>query len=157
VTFAAMLAALLWSPLISHFGSIFQGITSLICYVAPPITAVFVWGVFWRRASAAGAVATMATGTALGLIVFLLEWFKDQTGWTMPAMMATFYLFLICSAVLVAVSLLKPQIHTEESAALVWKNPLSALRGPAEGRGIDYRIAAAVLFISMVALYICFA
>ena len=52
VTFVAMVAAILWSPLISHFQSIFQGVTALICYIAPPITAVFVWGVFWKKASA---------------------------------------------------------------------------------------------------------
>ena len=52
VTFVAMVAAILWSPLISHFQSIFQGVTALICYIAPPITAVFIWGVFWKRASA---------------------------------------------------------------------------------------------------------
>ncbi|OGD33553.1 MAG: sodium:solute symporter, partial [Candidatus Aminicenantes bacterium RBG_19FT_COMBO_58_17] len=81
VTFIAMVLAILWSPLISHFQSIFQGIVALICYIAPPITAVFVWGVFWRRASAMGALATLSIGSALGLTVFFLDWFKEQTGW----------------------------------------------------------------------------
>jgi SSS family solute:Na+ symporter len=155
-TFVAMVAAILWSPLISHFQSIFQGITALICYVAPPITAVFVWGVFWRKASAAAAVTTLASGSALGLIVFLLDWFKDRTGWNVPSMMATFYLFLICSAILAAVSFLKPHKHTAESSAMVWKNPAAAIAGPWTGI-FDYRLVAGILITTMVALYAIFA
>jgi SSS family solute:Na+ symporter len=155
-TFVAMIAAILWSPLISHFQSIFQGIVTLICYIAPPITAVFVWGVFWRRASSAAAMTTLATGSALGLAVFLLDWFKASTGWNVPSMMATFYLFLVCSAILAAVSLRHPHKHTAESEALVWKNPASAITGP--WRGIfDYRAVAAVLLAIMIALYAIFA
>jgi SSS family solute:Na+ symporter len=156
-TFAAMLAAMAWSPLIAHFGSIFQGIVSLICYVAPPITAVFVWGVLGRRASAAAAAATFAVGSVLGLTVFLLEWFKAETGWNIPSMMATFYLFLICSGIMVAVSWRKPHRHTAESAALVWSSPFAVLRGRLRRDGLDDRIVAAALLILMIGLYILFA
>ncbi len=75
-----MVVAILWSPLISHFQSLFQGITAVICYIAPPITAVFLWGVLWRKASAAAARVTLMAGSALGLAVFLLDWFKDDDG-----------------------------------------------------------------------------
>jgi len=156
VTFIGMVVAILWSPLLSHYQSIFQGINALICYIAPPITAVFVWGVFWRRASAAGAYATLSVGSALGLIVFFLDWFKDRTGWNIPFMMATFYLFLICSAVLVVVSHLKPHQHTAESQSLVWTSPLEALRSRRAGL-FDYRLVAFVLFVVIAALYVIFA
>jgi SSS family solute:Na+ symporter len=157
VTFIGMVLAILWSPLISHFQSIFQGIVALICYIAPPITAVFVWGIFWRRASAAGALATLSIGSALGLVVFFLDWFKDRTGWNVPSMMATFYLFVICSALLVVVSLFMPHRHTAESERLVWSSPLAAFRGQAGAKKWDYRIFALVLFLVMIALYILFA
>ncbi len=152
-----MLAAIAWSPLISHFPSIFQGITSLICYIAPPISVVFVWGVFWKRASSAASVATLAAGSVLGLAVFFLDWFKAATGWNVPSMMATFYLFVICSAIMAGVSWLKPHRHTAESAALVWSSPLASLRGKTGRGGLDYRIVAAALFAIMTALYILFA
>jgi len=155
-TFVAMIAAILWSPLISHFQSIYQGIVALICYISPPITAVFLWGIFWKRASSTAAIATLTTGSALGLAVFLLDWFKASTGWNVPSMMATFYLFLICSAVLAAVSLWRPHTHTAESEAMVWKNPAAAIAGP--WRGIfDYRAVAGVLIAIMIALYAIFA
>ncbi len=157
VAFVAMVAAILWSPLISHFQSIFQGIVALICYIAPPITAVFVWGVFWRRASGAAAFATLAVGSVLGLVVFFLDWFKDKTGWSIPSMMATFYLFLICSALVVGISIFKPHRHTPESEKLVWSSPAEALQGTGARGWRDYRVLAFLLFAAMVILYIVFA
>ena len=159
-TFVAMAVAILWSPFVSHFQSLFQGITAVICYIAPPITAVFIWGVLWKKASAAGAKATLMVGSGLGLAVFLLDWFKAETGWNVPAMMATFYLFLICSAVLIVVSLKRPHRHTAESEKLVWSNPLEAVRGrwaPGLAGFLDYRVVSFLLFAVMVALYILFA
>ena len=157
VTLIAMIAAILWSPLVSHFQSIFQGIVAVICYISPPITAVFLWGVFWKKASAAGATATLSLGSGLGLVVFFLDWFKDKTGWNIPSMMATFYLFAICSIILVIVSLIKPQVHTAESAKLVWTSPLEAVRGRFTAGALDFRIVSAALFVVMVILYIVFA
>jgi SSS family solute:Na+ symporter len=156
VTFVGMVVAILWSPMVAHFQSLFQGITAVICYIAPPITAVFIWGVLWKRASAAAAQATLMAGSALGLAVFFLDWFKESTGWKVPSMMATFYLFLICSAVLVVVSWLRPHAHTEESEKLVWRRPVDALKGAWERGGLDYRLVALVLFLAMAALYVVF-
>ncbi|MEA3365977.1 MAG: sodium/solute symporter, partial [Candidatus Hydrogenedentes bacterium] len=87
-TFAGMLLAVAWSPFLGRFPSIFQGINAAICYIAPPITVVFLFGVFWKGASSRGAIVTLMTGSALGLLVFLLEWFKAYTGWEVLFMMA---------------------------------------------------------------------
>ncbi len=156
-TFAAMILAIFWSPLIAHYDSIYQGVNTLISYIAPPITAVFLWGVFWRRASSKAALATFFFGSFLGLVVFLLDWYKVQTGWDVPPLMSAFYLFVVCSAVLIVVSLLIPQQHTAESEKLVWRNPLEALSSPGwKGIG-NYKLLAGVLFVVMVLLYIWFA
>ena len=47
-TFVAMLAAISWAPFVGRFEGIFKGINEMIGYVAPPITAVFLFGVFWK-------------------------------------------------------------------------------------------------------------
>ncbi len=168
VTFVAMLVAMVWSVQVGNIDeSIFQGITKVITCIAPPITAVFVWGVFWRRASAAGAFATLVIGSLLGLAVFvadatkLVPWLEGR-GWTIPYalkpdMLKTFYLFVACSVVLVVVSIARPHVHTEESARLVWDRPLDALRSAGWRGPADYRVVAAVLFAIMVALYSAFA
>ncbi len=155
-TFAAMIVAIVWSQYIGHFEGIYKGCISLICYVAPPITAVFLLGVFWKRASGSGAIVTLITGSILGFVVFLLEWYTDTTGWTMPAMLAGFYLCMICIAVHIVVSIYKPHVHTADSESLVWGNPLDCLKAPAwKGIG-DYRVLSAILFVVMVALYVIF-
>ena len=156
-TFVAMVLAILWSPLIARFESIYKGANTVICYVAPPITTVFIWGVFWKRASSKGALATLAVGSFLGLVVFLLDWYKEYTGWNIQFMMASFYLFVICSVVLVVGSLAWPHQHTPQSERLVWKHPWQALQDKG-WRGIgNYKLLAGVLFIVMVVLYVKFA
>lgn len=158
-TFIGMVVAIIWSPAIAHYESIYQGSNALICYIAPPITAVFVWGVMWRGASSSGALMTLLAGSFLGAVVFFLDWFKDVTHWKVPFMMAAFYLFVICSVILIGMSLWKPDpvAVVAERGSLSWKNPLEALKGPA-WRGIgNFRLLAGVLFVTMVVLYIIFA
>ena len=70
--------------------------------------------------------------------------------------MASFYLFLLCSAILVTVSLLRPHKHNTESESLVWSNPLESLRSE-DWKGIgNYKLLAILLFVIMVVLYMIF-
>ncbi|MHC4556688.1 MAG: sodium:solute symporter [Planctomycetota bacterium] len=156
VTGIGMVAAILWSPFIGHYETIFQGIIDIICYISPPITVVFIFGVFWRRASAKAAFTTLWIGSLMGLVVFLLNWFSEYTHWNVPSMMATFYLAALCSAILIIVSLFKPHKHTAQSDELVWSNPMHALRDKGwEGIG-NYKFLAALLFVVMILLYVKF-
>jgi SSS family solute:Na+ symporter len=156
VTFIAMVAAIIWSPFLSHFKSIFQGVSAVICYIAPPITAVFFWGVFWRRASGVAAQWTLYIGSFLGLAVFLLDWYKKSTGWNVPFMMATFYLCVLCSVILIVISLLKPHQHTAESQQLVWAHPMESFQFKGWPGIGNYKMLSVVLFVVMVALYVIF-
>jgi SSS family solute:Na+ symporter len=156
-TFVAMVVAILWSPLVGHYQSIYQGVNTIISYLAPPITTVFIWGIFWRRASSRAALTTLIVGSCLGVAVFLLDWYKEYTRWNLQFMMAAFYLFVICSAVLVTASLMWPHRHTPQSERLVWNNPWEAL-ADAGWKGItNYKLMAGLLFAIMVLLYVVFA
>ncbi|MBX7257306.1 MAG: sodium:solute symporter [Candidatus Hydrogenedentes bacterium] len=155
-TLVGLAIAVAWSPFLGRYPSVFQGINSAICYIAPPITAVFVFGIFWHGASSKGAITTLVTGSILGFAVFLLDWFKDSTGWNVPFMMAGFYLFVACSCVHLAVSLMYPDTASGDRAAMVWSSPLAPFRREA-GQGFgSYNIAAIALCLIMVTLYIVF-
>jgi SSS family solute:Na+ symporter len=177
-TFVGMMAAILWSPFVARFQSIFQGITTLICYIAPPITGVFLMGVLWRRASAISAQLTLYVGSALGLILFVLDWFKVQlpTGvnqvlcsmgmmyrdklsdeWRIVPMVASFYLCMICFLVQAAISAASPHQHTEMSERLVWSNPLDCLRSPGWPGIGNYKFLSFALAVVMIILYALFA
>ncbi len=156
-TFVAMIVAIVWSQYIGHFEGIYQGCISLICYIAPPITAVFILGVFWKRASSSGAMATLIVGSLLGFVVFLLEWNKETTGWTMPAMLAGFYLCVTCIIIHILVSIRKPHEHTADSLLLVWDKPMDCLKDKGWPGIGNYKFLSALLFVVMVVLYIIFA
>ena len=162
-TAVAMVAAILWSPLLEHYDSIFKGANQMIGYIAPPVTTLFVFGVFWRRASGTAALVTAWAGTAMGLACFLFEWqggfewLRDTHGITIPFLMVAVYLFAACSLIMVLVSLVKPHQHTPETEALVWKTPWEALQGDSwPGLG-NYRVLALLLFVTMLLLYWWFA
>jgi len=155
-TLVAILIVILWAPKISKFESILEGNTAMIAYLAPAITAVFLGGVLWKRASAKGAMITLSIGTTLGFIVFLLDWFNKTTGWNYSYLLAGFFLFLISVTILIVTSYLYPQVHTAESESLIWKNPLSALREPGLKGILNYKFLSALLLVCMIVLYIIF-
>ena len=73
VTVVGMVLAVVWSPFIAQYEKIFQMMVTMICYTAPPITATFVLGVFWRRASSRGSIVTLIGGFFLGVFAFIVS------------------------------------------------------------------------------------
>ena len=164
VTFVGMVLAVLWSPFCGRFPTVFQGINAAICYIAPPITVVFIAGVFWKRASSRAAITTLATGSILGLAAFVIDFSKtlEQFRKTHPSfgfltfMMISFFLAAICGLVLVVTSMAFPEPLTEEKRKLIWKSPLEPLREKGwPGLG-NYKLLSGILAVTMIALYIIF-
>lgn len=153
-TLIAIVLAILWAPRISDFESILQGNTTMICYIAPSITAVFLGGVLWRGASARGAFITLCAGTAMGAVVFFLDFFRGE--WPYSFMVTSFWMFVICVVILIAASKFLPQQLTAESEKLVWSHPLAALRTPGWAGWRNYKFLAALLLGIMVLLYLMF-
>jgi solute:Na+ symporter, SSS family len=177
VTVVGMIVAVSWSPFISQFESIFGMMATMICYIAPPITATFVLGVFWKGASSKGSIATLIGGFVLGVLAFVvnlsgtesmesLHGLHDglinllgggslaETVVNMHWMVASFWLCMLCMAFHVVVSLATPEELTEQKAALVWAHPLDALRSPGWTGIGNYKILSAVLFGTLVVLYV---
>ena len=168
VTFIAMALAIVWAPFIDNFESILKANTNMLAYVAPSITAVFLWGVFWKKASSTGALWCLASGAIIGPILFLLDWFKEKGSFqgfllcklydkiNMGFLVHSFFLFVLCSAILVVGSYLRPQVHTEESASLVWPNPLAVFKEPGwKGIG-NYKFLTALLLAVTILVYVIF-
>jgi solute:Na+ symporter, SSS family len=174
VTAVAMGLAIAWSPFVGSFETIFQGANDLICYMAPPVTAVFLLGVFWRRASARAALITMLSGSCLGTFVFVIDFFKlgqwslpvftyidgrfdwswtESRPWNVHSMITGFFLFLIAVVTLIVFSRLFPDRENAERASLVWRSPLDPLRGKSWRLLGNYRVVAALLFLTMIGLY----
>ena len=150
----ATVLAITCSPLFGHYATIFEGINKLISYVSPPITAVFLLGVFTKRASGRAAFITLIGGSFLGAVMFYLDWRKIYTG---DFMLTAFFLFLICVALMIAASGVFPEPLKTEAVPLVWEDWREPLRGEAGGRGLgNYRVVTVAILIAFVGLYLAF-
>jgi SSS family solute:Na+ symporter len=144
-------------PLLDQYESIFSGINDIIAHIAPPITCVFLLGVFWKGASAESAKLTLWIGSVLGVVVFAINKIYPETliG-QIPFMMMAFYLFCTCVVIQVAFSYIYPVQHTAVSATLYWKSPWEPLQGNAwKGIG-NYKVLSALLLIVTGVLYYIF-
>jgi SSS family solute:Na+ symporter len=152
-TVVGVIVAIIWSPIIGRFDSIYGAIASMICYVAPPITAVFMVGIFWKRATAKAATLTLWTGFGLGIVVFLLDIFKNQTGWSVLFMHSAAILCLICIAIMIVASLFGKDTNTEENLKLVWDSPMTPLRIKGSAGLMNYKFLSVVLMIIAAVIY----
>jgi SSS family solute:Na+ symporter len=149
-TVIGVIVAIAVSPLFGHYPTIFQGINKLISYVAPPITAVFLLGVFWRRASGKSAFITLVAGMVLGMTAFYLDWYAIYRG---DFMLMAFWLFIACVGIMIMTTFLFPEPLTAEAELLVWNNWCDPLRGHAAG---NYRVYAAAIVLMFACLYFVF-
>ena len=173
-TFVAMCVAIAWTMAISGQGgtTIFQAMVDVFPVVAPPTACVFVWGVFWRKASARAAIWVLLGGSVFGLGIYAVKMlinYEMLDPAEMPEFLAAFFAFnslfmafiLFCleSIAVVVISSIWPHQHTAESEQLVWRSPWDALRSDEKAwRGLgDFRLLAAVVFFGMIALYWAFA
>lgn len=65
--------AILWSPYCDKFANIFVVINKVPLMFAPAITTVFILGVFWKRGTKQGALATFIIGVVAGLVYFIVD------------------------------------------------------------------------------------
>jgi solute:Na+ symporter, SSS family len=171
-TVVATALAIVWSPLLSHYATIYDGLVRLVSYVSPPITAVFLLGVFWKKASGKAAYITMLAGSALGAVLFVLDFFgRPAAAWlaanelnaaktaldnvclytVKDFMLTAFWLLLVCCGILVVASKLYPERLKAEAVPLVWAD----WREPLRGRRA-YHAAVAAVAVTFVLLYIWF-
>ncbi len=157
-----MLLAMAWSTQGDKFSSIFEAVQEIGAALAPAITTVFLWGVFWRRGTSQAAVATLVCGFLMGATAFVLD-FKDAAGhklitdsWGVPFMLQAFWMTVICSVIFYVVSKRTPPPPIEKVAGLTWENPLGALTRRWVGDGIDPRRLATILCVVIASLYVVF-
>jgi SSS family solute:Na+ symporter len=155
-TVIGIIVAIAWSPLIGKFSSIYEAIASMICYIAPPITATFVVGILWKRANARAALITLWSGFAMGLTVFFLDFYKDKTHWNLGFMQASGILCLICIIMISLISALTKNTNTEENLKLVWDSPLTPFKIPGARGILNYKFLSVVVLIAVCTIYYIF-
>ncbi len=77
----ALLLSIALLPLLNRYQSLFEGINDVIAHIAPPITCVFLLGIFWKKASPRSAQLTLWIGSALGAAVYALNKMAPGNPW----------------------------------------------------------------------------
>ena len=127
-----VLLGLLWVPFIHYISSqLYIYLQSVQAYISPPIAACFVLGILWPRLNGSGAITSLLTGFVLGATRFILE-LADRAGggqleattvgWLikMNFLHYAIFMFVVCSIVLVGVSLATPAPDRKKLAGLTF-------------------------------------
>jgi len=109
-TTVVVILGMLWIPVMNKVqgGGLYQYLQSVQGYLAPPITAVFLLGVFWRRVNAPGAVWGLSVGFILGMTKLTIQALYGTADGKMadPAFLAAIgdFSFLYSTGILMAIS-----------------------------------------------------
>ena len=127
-----VLLGLLWVPFIKYISNqLYIYLQSVQAYISPPISACFVLGILWPRLNGTGAISSLLAGFVMGATRFVLE-LADRAGsvpfqlpivrWIvdMNFLHYAIFMFVVCSVVLVGVSLLTPAPDGKRLAGLTF-------------------------------------
>ena len=170
---------LLWVPFIHLISSqLYIYLQSVQAYISPPIAACFILGILWPRLNGAGAFSSLLTGFALGAFRFVMELKERATGvpltsgpaaWlvNMNFLHYAIFMFVVCSAVLIGVSLATKAPERSQLAGLTFATvsqklevqPAGSLQKLSAESPFEYRLNVAfsvLLALSVIGLWIYF-
>jgi SSS family solute:Na+ symporter len=171
---------LLWVPFIRLISSqLYIYLQSVQAYISPPIAACFVLGILWPRLNAPGAITSLLSGFVLGAIRFVLE-LRAKAGYAVGDSLAwlvemnflhyAIFMFVVCSLVLILVSLVTPAPERRKLAGLTFATvgekmdvvavtPSALERKPARETALEHRINivfSLALLLTVIGLWIHF-
>ncbi|HWX95092.1 MAG TPA: sodium:solute symporter [Terriglobales bacterium] len=173
-----VLLGLLWVPFIHLISSqLYIYLQSVQAYISPPISACFVLGILWPRLNGTGAISSLLTGFVLGAVRFVTELmaargteFSGLMEWLVKVNFLHYaiLMFVVCSVVLVGVSLMTEAPDRKRLAGLTFatvgdKMEVTAVstpqRKPAHETVAEHRINVAFsagLLATVIGLWIYF-
>lgn len=129
-TIVLVALGLAWIPLMDKIsGQLYTYLQSVQAYISPPIAAVFLLGVFWKRVNARGAMASLLLGFLLGAARLVAELNKASFAegsalWRLADMNFLHFavaLFVVCTATLIIASFTAPPHSDEQLAGLTFQ------------------------------------
>ena len=128
-TVFVVIIGIIWIPIMANIsGVLYEYLQSVQSYIAPPITAVFLLGIFYKRINATGAFATLIMGILVAFFRIALELLKDNFDsdgilyYLGDMNFLTFgaWFFLFCLVFMVVVSLLTKSPDKEQIVNLTF-------------------------------------
>lgn len=150
VTFVGAIVAIFLTLAIDSIKglNLFDVFQAVLGFIAPPMSVVFLFGVFWKKTTTKAANAVLSFGTIFslgtGLVYFIT---KERFEWP-HFLLLSFYIFIILVVLALLITLLSP--NTKESD----KNTLDFSNLPKISKRVW--ISWGLLIITMITLYIIF-
>lgn len=162
-TAAMVLLGLLWIPFIDLLSDerMYIYLQSVQAYIAPPIASCFLIGVLWNRVNGKGAITSLLTGLVLGAARFILEIQHKLSPLTNEFLkyVATVnflhyavFLFVVCSGVLIGVSLASEIPNRKKLTHLTFSEAGDILREKTPWHKVNV-VASAVLATTLFSLW----
>lgn len=168
-TTVVVVLGILWIPVMEKIsgGGLYVYLQSVQGYLAPPITAVFLLGLFFKRINGAGAVAGLAVGFVLGMAKLTIQGMVGADMLQDSAFLvavgeynflfATGWLFAISAVVVVVASVLTPPPAPEKIENLTYGTLSEDSREETKsGIGAWDYIGTAIVLGLVVAIYLYF-
>lgn len=128
-TAVVVVLGIAWIPIMQNIsGVLYEYLQSVQAYIAPPITAVFLLGIFSKRINSNGAITTLIVGLVVAIARIVLELSRNslESGSLLHGIATTNFLtfaawfFLFCVALCVIVSLLTKAPTAEKVRGLTY-------------------------------------
>ncbi len=155
-TVVLVLIGLAWLPFIGHMSNqLYIYLQSVQAYISPPIAAVFLVGILWRRANSTGALAALLSGFVLGAVRFVSE-VGVKSGWAMPTWMSNYasynflhiaiFLFAVAMVVIVFVSVVTAK-PTPENLAMFSRSDTPGDSGGGKSSALNIILSVLLVLI----------
>jgi SSS family solute:Na+ symporter len=158
-TAVIVLLGMAWIPLMGRIDDgLYNYLQSVQSYLAPPIAAVFLLGVFFKRLNAQGAYSSMVIGFILGMAKLTFQIFQNDltpgSFWhsfaTMNFLYFCIYLFVFSIAVLVIVSLSTPAPPEEKTAGLTFATTVAEDKAASRASWNGWDVALSVIVLVVI-------
>jgi len=162
-TAVVVVLGVLWIPVMRDMGQVLytylQDVQSLL---APGIAAVFVMGVFWKGATAAGGLAGLVVGFTLGMLRLALRVFQsslDPAGFVYQTVVAPnwlhycIFLFVLSLAVIWLVSLFTPDPTRKMIEGLTYGSATPAQIAETRASWSHWDVIHSVVVLSVIAAF----
>ncbi len=155
-TLIIMVVSAAWTPVVASFGTLFGYLQSALAYLVPPVAAVFIFGLFWKRANARGALAGLVAGHVLSLFVLVLQIRGVDTGIHFLIWAGIFFGFSVL--VILLVSLTGPAPGPEQQRYAFSRKSVREMTADIPERPwyLDYRWHSAGLLLLTACLVIAY-
>lgn len=164
-TAVVVVLGMAWIPLMGRIDEgLYDYLQSVQSYLAPPIAAVFLLGVFFKRLNAKGAYTAMVVGFILGIAKLTLQMLRNDLP---PGILYDFatinflyfciYLFVISVGIMVTVSLLTPPPPAAQIEGLTFATTVAEDRAASRASWNTLDVVLSLIVVAViVAIFIYF-